>query len=135
MRFDFMGYNNTPYIVGEEDLKTGEVVLEKEVKDGTYFVKKTNIDGIFTYGFRQNKEDYMGNPAGYVWSSRAGVMNKEFDVALIEVVYSKNNSHCPMACSMDLAHLEPLLEGTDYKIDWAPREDNTDVVYRIVKRS
>ena len=77
----------------------------------------------------------MGNPAGYVWSSRAGVMNKEFDVALIEVVYSKNNSHCPMACSMDLAHLKPLLEGTDYKIDWAPREDNTDVVYRIVKRS
>ena len=58
MRFDFMGYNNTPYIVGEEDLKTEEIVLEKEVEDGTYFVKKTNIDGIFTYGFRQNKEDY-----------------------------------------------------------------------------
>ena len=135
MRFDFMGYNNTPYIVGEEDLKTEEIVLEKEVEDGTYFVKKTHIDGIFTYGFRQNKEDYMGNPAGYVWSSRAGVMNKEFDIALVEVVYSKNNSHCPMACSMDLAHLEPLLEGTDYKIDWAPHEDDTDVVYRIIKRS
>lgn len=135
MRFDFMGYNNTPYIVGEEDLKTGEVVLEKEVKDGTYFVKKTNIDGIFTYGFRQNKEDYMGNPAGYVWSSRAGVMNKEFDVALIEVVYKKENSCCPMSCSMDLAHLEQLLSGTEYAIDKSPREDGADVVYKIVKRS
>ena len=135
MRFDFMGYNNTPYFVGEEDLKTGEVVLEKEVKDGTYFVRKTNIEGIFKYGFRQKEADIFGNSAGYVWSSRAGVMNKEFDVALVEVVYSKNNSHCPMSCSMDLAHLEPLLEGTEYMIDWTPREDDTDVVYRIVKRS
>lgn len=134
MRFDFMGYNGTPYFVGEEGLKIGDVVLEKEVKDGTYFVRKTNIEGIFKYGFRQNKEDAFGNPAGYVWLSRAGVMNKEFGVALIEVVYSKNNSHCPTACSMDLAHLEPLLEGTEYMIDWTPHEDDTDVVYRIVKR-
>ena len=43
MRFDFMGYNNTPYIVGEEDLKTEEIVLEKEVKDGIYFVKKQTL--------------------------------------------------------------------------------------------
>lgn len=135
MRFDFMGYNNTPYIVGDEDLKTEEIVLEKEVEDGTYFVRKTNIDGIFTYGFKQNTADCFGNPAGYVWSSRAGVMNKEFDIALVEIVYSQNNSHCPKACSMDLAHLEPLLEGTEYMIDWTPREDDTDVVYRIVKGS
>lgn len=134
MRFDFMGYNSTPYIIGEEDLKTGEVVLEKEVEDGTYFVRKTNIEGIFKYGFRQNKEDYMGNPAGYVWSSRAGVMNKEFDVALVEVCYKKEGSPSYTSCSMDLAHLEPLLEGTDYKIDWASRENDTDVVYKIIKR-
>lgn len=134
MRFDSMGYN-TPYIVGEEDLKTEEIVLKKEVKDGTYFVRKTNIEGIFNYGFEQSEADYLGNPAGYVWSSRAGVMNKEFGIALVEVVYKKDNSHCPKACSMDLAHLEPLLEGTDYKIDWTPHEDDTDVVYKIVKRS
>lgn len=135
MRFDFMGYNNTPYIVGEEALKTGEVVLEKEVEDGTYFVRKTNIEGIFKYGFRQSKEDIFGNPAGYVWSSRAGVMNKEFDVALVEVCYKKEGSPSYTSCSMDLAHLEPLLEGTEYMIDWTPHENDTDVVYRIVKRS
>lgn len=134
MRFDFMGYNNTPYIVGEEDLKSEEIVLEKEVEDGTYFVRKTNIDGIFTYGFRQNKEDYIGNPAGYVWSSRAGVMNKAFDVALVEVCYKKEGSPSYTSCSMDLAHLEQLLEGTEYMIDWTSHEDATDVVYKIVKR-
>lgn len=131
MQFDFMGYNNTPYIIGEEDLKTEEVVLEKEANDGTYFVRKTNIEGIFKYGFRQNKEDFMGNPAGYVWSSRAGVMNKEFDVALVEVCYKKEGSSSYTSCSMDLAHLEPLLEGTSYEIVWEPVIDDTDVVYRI----
>lgn len=135
MRFDFMSRNNTPYIVGEEDLKTGEVVLEKEVEDGTYFVRKTNIDGIFTYGFKQNKEDYFGNPAGYVWSSRASVMNKQFNLALIEVVYKKENSYCPISCSMDVAYLEQLLSDTEYTIDKSPRESDTDVTYRIVKRS
>ena len=135
MRFDFMGYNNTPYIVGEEDPKTERIVLEKEVNDGTYFVRKTNIEGIFKYGFRQNEEDYMGNSVRYVWSSRAGVMNKEFDIALVEVVYKKENSCCPIFCSIDLVHLEPLLEGTEYMIDWAPHEDDTDVVYKIIKRS
>lgn len=135
MRLDFMGYNNTPYIIGEEDLKTEEIFLEKEVEDGTYFVRKTNIDGIFTYGFKQSKEDYSGNPAGYVWSSRAGVMNKEFDVALVKVVYKKEGSPSYTSCAIDLVHLEPLLEGTDYIIDLTPHENDTDVVYRIVKRS
>lgn len=135
MRFDFMGYNNTPYFVGEEDLERGEIVLEKEVEDGTCFVRKTNIEGIFTYGFKQKNADYLGNPAGYIWSSRAGVMNKEFDIALVEVFYKKENSHCPRSCSMDLAHVEQLLEGTEYMIDLTPRENNTDVVYKIVKRS
>lgn len=135
MRFDFMGYNNRLYLVGEEDLKTGEIVLEKEVEDGTYFVRKTNIDGIFKYGFRQNKEDYFGNPAGYVWSSRASVMNKQFNLALIDVVYKREKSYLPISCSMDVAHLEQLLSGTEYTIDKSPRENDTDVVYRVVKRS
>ena len=135
MRFDFMGYNNTPYIIGEEDLKTEEVVLEKEVEDGAYFVRKTNIEGIFKYGFRQKESDIFGNSAGYVWSSRAGVMNKEFDVALVEVCYKKEGSPSYTSCSMDLAHLEPLLEGTGYEIVWEPVVDDNDVVYRIVKRS
>ena len=135
MRFDFMSCNNTPYIVGEENLKTGEVVLEKEVEDGTYFVRKTNIDGIFTYGLKQNKEDYFGNPAGYIWSSRASVMNKQFNLALIEIVYKKENSYCPTSCSMDVAYLKQLLSNTEYTIDKSPRESDTDVTYRIVKRS
>lgn len=135
MRFDFMGKDGMLRITGEEKLTTIGRVMEKTESDGTYFIKNTNIEGIFDYGFQQNKEDYFGNPAGYVWSSRAGVMNKLFDVALVEICYKQEGSYSYRSCAIDLAHLEPILEGTEYEIQWEPVVDETDVCYRIKKRS
>ena len=131
MKLDFIGYHNALYISGEEELKTYDHVLEKEEYDGLYFVSNTNIEGVFRYGFKQSKEDYFGNPVGYIWSSRAGVMNKLFDTALIEVYYKKENGCSYTSCSIDLAHLEPLLAGSGYEIVWEPAVDETDVCYAI----
>ena len=135
MRIDFMGRDGMLRIIGDEKVTFLNRVMEKHIEDGTYFIKNSNIEGIFNYGFQQDKEDYFGNPAGYIWSSRAGVMNKLFDVALIEICYKAENEISYRSCAIDLAHLETILEGTNYEIDWTPREDKSDVRYRIVKRS
>lgn len=121
------------YLSGEEELKIGGKVLTKEMEDGELFIRKTNIEGIFTYGYMQNEADPVhGHGPGYVWSSRASVMNANFDVALIEACYKLEGSYCYQSCSIDLAHLEKLLEDTEYEIDWTPHvSDNGDVNYKL----
>lgn len=133
MRLEFMGYMTTPYIIGEEKLEVKERVMEHATSEGTYFIRRTNIEGIFTYGFEQNKPDFMGHSAGYVWSSRCGVMNKVFDTALIEINYKKEGAPSYQSCAINLADLENILTNTEWKVDWTPRETDTDVSYHVVK--
>ena len=124
------------YIIGEEDLRCKDMCLTKEDGEGILFVTSTNVEGIFTYGYKLKKEDYFGHGPGYVWSSRASVMNANFDIALYHAYYKKAGSVSYTCCSIDLAHLEPLLEGTQYEIDWTPHvsEKGTDIDYKLVKR-
>lgn len=121
------------YLSGEEELNIGDKVLTKDVTDGELFIRKTNIEGIFTYGYMQKEADPIyGHGPGYVWASRASVMNANFDVALIEACYKLEGSYCYQACSIDLAHLEKLLEDTEYEIDWTPHvSDSGDVSYKL----
>jgi hypothetical protein len=124
------------YIVGDVELTNGDVVLSKDVETETLFVRKTNIEGIFTYGARNNVEDRVwGKPAGYIWSSRASVMNKAFDVALIDVYYKEEGSYSYRCAAIDLAHLEPLLADTEYEINWEPKFEKEDVIYKLKKKS
>lgn len=124
------------YIDGDVELKVGEVVLSKDISTETLFVRKTNIEGIFTYGCRNNVEDRVWDkPAGYVWASRASVMNKAFDIALMDVYYKKEGSYTYMCASIDLAHLEALLVDTEYEIDWEPCIKDEDVIYKLKKKS
>lgn len=125
------------YLSGEEELKIGDKVLTKEMEDGELFIRKTNIDGIFTYGYMQTGGDPIyGHGPGYVWASRASVMNANFDVALIEACYRSEGSYTYRSCSIDLAHLEKLLEDTEYEIDWTPHiADNGDVKYELKLKS
>ena len=135
MRIESINANRI-YVVGEDDVKLLDRILEQEDKEGTTFVRATNIEGIYDYGYQQKKADYMGNPTGYIWSSRAGVMNKVFNTKLIEVAYAEDlpfNSFSSYA--IDLNILEPLLEETNYMIDWTPTITDTDVVYRLVKKA
>ena len=125
------------YLSGEEELKIGQKVLTKEIKDGELFICKTSIDGIFTYGYMQTEGDQIyGHGPGYIWASRASVMNANFDVALVEAFYRSEGSYSYQSCSIDLAHLEELLEDTEYEIDWTPYIfDNGDVKYKLKLKS
>lgn len=68
------------------------------------FVKDTNVKGLYTYGLEQ-LEDTYDHKAGYVWSSRDGVINEAFDMALMKVVIDNSAQY-----SMDAYYLKPLVE-------------------------
>lgn len=134
LKFDGIHHGEI-FLTGDENYSRGEVIHSKIVDGEEVFVRATSIEGIFTYGCKNLKPDIYGHGVGYVWSSRAAVMNKEFDLKLIECCYVKENSHEYRSCSIDLDHLYSLLEGTEYEIDWKPyREDDSDRAYRIVKK-
>lgn len=130
----FDQYNRRPYIVGE-NIKLLDRILEFEDKEGTCFVTNTNVEGIYSYGYQQKKADYFGNPAGYIWSSRASVMNKVFNTTLIDIYYCESYHSSGRCLAIDLHVLEPLLENTEYMIDWTPIVDKEDVTYKLVKRN
>ena len=110
------------YIIGDEPITYGDIVLKKVVDgDSELFVRATNIPGIFKYGSKLLKDDYFGNKAGYIWSSRVGVLNKEFDIAVMECYYKTPNKNSYESCAIDLAHLEEVLKGTNYKINYIPK--------------
>ena len=133
LRIKEISKSGTIYLIGDVDLRSEGEVLSAVDREGRFFVNKTNVEGIFTYGIQNTKPDCFGHDVGYTWSSRSSVMNKVFDVALIDVLYD-TSGYCFRTCAIDLAHLEPLLEDTEWKIDWEPRVDHTDITYRIVKR-
>ena len=136
MRIDAIR-QGTVYIIGDEKLKCNARCLTHEDNEGILFVTNTNIEGIFRYGYEQTKEDRVwGHAPGYIWASRASCMNAVFDVALIECCYKEEGSPSYTTCAIDLAHLEPLLEGTEYEIDWTPHpsSDGTDVHYKLKKK-
>lgn len=122
------------YLKGDVDLVKGAEVLSEVVGDSRLFVRKTNIEGIFTYGCEQLADEYMGHRAGYIWSSRAACMNAVFDCALVECNYT-TSGYSYTSCAIDCAHLEPLLEDTEYEIDWTPVKRDEDVVYNIRKKA
>lgn len=111
LKLDYVGYSNKPYLSGVDKLIAGEKVLVKEVDEGTLWIKSTNIEGVFEYGLTDN--------TGYVWSSRTGVLNKEFDVALIECCY-RHDDRSYRCCAIDFAHLDEILKDTEYKLDPVP---------------
>lgn len=125
------------FITGDEKLTRGDVVLSKITGDGEIFIRATNIEGIFTYGCKSLKDDYWGHKAGYIWSSRVGVMNQEFDVALMECYYKTADENSYICCAIDLAHLEAVLEDTEYRINYIPDLHFTEKepYYRLEKLS
>lgn len=69
----------------EIDANSGVIVehKEKEVEGGILFYDKYS-NGIYQYGLRSTRP-YMDHEAGYIWSSRASVLNQEFGTNLIDV--------------------------------------------------
>lgn len=126
--------DNTVYLVGDEKLITKDDCLSSITEDGDsrLFVKKTNIEGIFHYGSEQLCEYWMGHEKGYVWSSRASVMNKEFDIALIEARYKVEGAISYSCCAIDLVRFEQLLKEARYEVVWTPIENTEyDLHYKL----
>lgn len=111
LKLDYVGYSNKPYLSGVDKLIVGEKILQKEVHEGTLWIKSTNIEGIFEYG--------LTDETGYTWTSRTGVLNKEFDVALIECCY-RHDDRSYRCCAIDFAHLDEILRDSEYKLDPIP---------------
>ena len=124
LQFKFLGYNREPYFSTEEKIEyLNEITLSKEVDGGTLYVKKTSMDGVFTYGLRSNR-DYMGHGAGYVWSSRVGCLNLEFGTDFVEVVI---NNACFCMSATDL--IKYLPEGCYF--ERVERFDDNEPYYNI----
>lgn len=65
---------------------SGDSYVNSKVADGCLvFVEKTNVAGVYVYGAKQLK-DSANHKAGYIWSSRPGVLNGLFNTHFVGVV-------------------------------------------------
>lgn len=111
-------------------LVEGDIVESILVEHGTeeMFYKKTNIEGIYTFGCKQ-LTDSWDHKAGYIWSSRASCINAVLATNFVGCIY--NNTYC--AIDADVA--KPLVEefyGVPCVIK-VTMDGNEDLNYRIVK--
>ena len=127
---------NDIYLIGDEKLEPKEECLSLVKGDSRLFVRKTSIEGLYKYGSEQLCEDCMGNKKGYIWSSRASVMNKVFDLALTEAYYKTEGSYSYQCCAIDLVRYEDLLNEAGYEVIWEPvKETEWDRDFAIRKLS
>lgn len=127
--------NGYVYIIGEEKFVPTVEVMSLADKAHRYFIKRTNIPGVYTYGIEQLEEECLGHSRGYVWASRTGVMNRTFDVALTEALYKKEGDTTYRSCAIDLVRFEELLNTFGYEVNWTPREEGAmDIKYDLIKK-
>ena len=115
---------NDIYLVGDEKLESLEDCFSLIKGDSRLFVKKTTIEGLYQYCSEQLCDEYMGHGRGYIWASRASVMNKVFDVALTEAYYKADGSYSYSCCAIDLVRYEQLIKEAGYEVIWEPVEDS-----------
>ena len=128
--------DNNIYLIGDEKLDPKEECLSLVKGDSRLFVRKTSIEGLYQYGSEQLCEYWMGHEKGYVWSSRASVMNKVFDLALAEAYYKSEGSNSYQCCAIDLVRYEDLLNESGYEFIREPIEDTEwDLDFAIRKLS
>lgn len=122
LKIDAIRGNNI-YLVGDEKLEPREDCFSLIKEDSRLFAKKTTIEGLYQYGSEQLCEDYMGHKKGYIWASRASVMNKVFDLALTEAYYKSEGSYFYQGCAIDLVRYEDLLNEAGYEFIREPIDD------------
>ena len=129
--------NGTIYITGDEKLEYLERVQEKQCETGKLFIARTSIDGIYTYGLEQTLGSYFGHGPGYIWSSRASVINSQLGTVLYEAAYREGDRGY-RSCAVDLIRFEDILKAHGYKIDLSEPEvssDGLDIHYKVEKIS
>lgn len=114
---------NDVYLVGDEKLDSKEECFSIVKGDNRLFVRKTSIEGLYQYGSELLCEDCWGNKKGYIWASRASVMNKVFNLTLTEAYYKSEGSYSYQCCAIDLDRYESLLNEAGYEFVREPIED------------
>ena len=121
LKIDAIRGNNI-YLIGDEKLDPKEC-MSLVKGDSRLFVRKTSIEGLYQYGSEQLCEDFMSHKKGYIWASRASVMNKVFALALTEAYYKSEGSYSYQFCAIDLVRYEDLLNEAGYEFIREPIED------------
>ena len=136
MKIDHI-HNDSIYLSGDEPLKSIDRIFEQECGCGVAFLNRTNIEGLYTHGLEQKVEQHWGHGPGYVWASRASVMNAQFGVALYEAYYKGPGSNCYQTCAIDLVRFEDALNKFGYKVNFEPKvsEDGCDIHFSIYKEA
>lgn len=125
------------FIKCDEVIKEKEKVHSKLVEHSTeeLFCQNTNIPGVYYFGCRQ-LIDRASHSAGYVWSSRAGCINGQFDTQLIEDIVINGTAYW----SIDINVLKRLVEdftGKQYIIQkYYPSYGNKEEEpnYRLIEK-
>lgn len=71
---------------------SSEKLFSQEDNGGELFVMATAHPAFVRYGYKQKKSDYLGNPAGYVWSSRPGCLNQAFGTDYVSCVVDSDGT-------------------------------------------
>ena len=112
LKFDFMGYNY-PHISGDVSLKAQDIIKEKAYKQGTLRIKSSNVKDIYFIGYTQ-EVDTWEKKAGYTWSSRTSVVNREFNTTLTEVCYKTAKDISYQVAVIDINLLQSILPADYY---------------------
>ena len=104
------------YISCDEPIQKKNKIFSTVVDGGTreLFCGYTNIEGVYYYGCKQLVADY-DHGAGYVWSSRASCINKQFGTHLTEVILNGT-----ALWAMDINTLKELVSqytNKDYSVE------------------
>lgn len=129
--------NGSPryYLSCDEKIESGEKIHTKLVERDTeeLFCKSTNVPGVYSFGCKQ-LTDGVFHGAGYVWSSRAGCINGEFDMQLYDDCVIDNAAYW----HVDINVLKALVEeytGNTYKVEkYYPSydKDSKEPNYRLI---
>ena len=134
LTFDWIhGYSHVAQLKSDEKITSGDIVMSKEIHEpgehGLLFVRATSNPKVFTYGFKQIGDGiYHGD--GYVWSSRVGCLNLEFDEDFVEV----HINNCALYC-MHKDDLQELLPEGYIREKQLMFKDNEIYYYPVKKES
>lgn len=126
---------STIHLIGDDVLKCDKTIHSCVCFDeGEYpFVCSTNVDGLFQFGVKSIGLN-VDSTKTKVYPSRSSVMNKLFDIILIDAIYEDKEGNIS-TCGINLYKLQEIIKGTSYMIDWIPTIDDWDVKYHIIKRN
>ena len=105
---------------------TKDKLFSQADEDGELFVMATAHPAFVRYGYKQNKADYHGHSAGYIWSSRPGCLNQAFGTDYVECIVGSDGT---MAIKASV--LETILPEEYYLCKYT--DDRGEITYRIMK--